>query len=105
MTRRVVPFFVVDATGRVRIDAPEVALCNRPVAKGERYEERILEHGATIRIVGSVALDPMMHVATGRERLFREGAFTARLTGTSKFPLLADVERAARYHRRDEPVI
>src|SRR5688572_24276392 len=57
-TRRMTPFFVVDATGRARVDAPEVALCNKPVAKGEMYEERVLLDGAQIRIVGSVSLDP-----------------------------------------------
>lgn len=89
VTRRLVPFFVSDPTGRVRIDAPEVALCNRPIARGESFEERILENGDTIRIVGSVALDPAQTTA---DQLFRQGAFKARLTGTAKYPLLADVE-------------
>lgn len=94
VTRRLVPFYVVDATGRVRIDAPEIALCNKPIARSERFEERVIEHGQTIRIVGSVSLDPTLHVATMREKLFRDGATTPRLTGTAKFPLLADVERS-----------
>jgi len=90
VTRRLVPFYVTDETGRVRIDAPEVALCNKPVARGESFEERILEDGACIRIVGSVSLDPTLH--TSSDHLFRQGAFKARLTGTAKYPLLADVE-------------
>jgi hypothetical protein len=89
VTRRLVPFFVTDSTGRVRIDAPEVALCNKPVARGESFEERILEDGDTIRIVGSVSLDP---AETTSDQLFRQAAFKARLTGTAKYPLLADVE-------------
>lgn len=89
VTRRLVPFFVTDATGRVRIDAPEVALCNKPVARGESFQERIVEDGDTIRIVGSVSLDPAL---TTSDQLFRQGAFRARLTGTAKYPLLADVE-------------
>jgi hypothetical protein len=91
ITRRVVPFYVSDNTGRVRIDAPEIALCNRPVARSERYEERILEDGVMIRIVGSVALEPAMQGSC--DHLFRHGAFKARLTGTARYPLLADVER------------
>lgn len=90
VTRRLVPFYVTDDTGRVRIDAPEVALCNKPIARGESFEERILEDGVTIRIVGAVSLDP---AETNADRLFREGAFKARLTGTAKYPLLADVEK------------
>jgi hypothetical protein len=89
VTRRMAPFFVVDDTGRARVDAPEVALCNKPIAKGESYEERVLEDGALIRIVGSVSLDPTLQTA---DQLFRQGAFKARITGTSKYPLLADVE-------------
>ena len=90
VTRRLVPFFVTDDTGRVRIDAPEVALCNKPIARGESFEERILEDGVLIRIVGSVSLDP---THTTGDHLFRQGAFKARLTGTAKYPLLADVEK------------
>ena len=90
VTRRVVPFYVTDDTGRVRIDAPEVALCNKPIARGESFEERILEDGVQIRIVGSVSLDP---ASATSDQLFRDGAFKARLTGTVKYPLLADVER------------
>lgn len=89
VTRRLVPFFVTDATGRVRIDAPEVALCNEPIVRGESFEERILVDGDTIRIVGSVSLDPSQ---TTSDQLFRQAAFKARLTGTAKYPLLADVE-------------
>jgi hypothetical protein len=81
---------VTDDTGRVRIDAPEVALCNKPIARGESFEERILEDGVRIRIVGSVSLDP---THTTGDHLFRQGAFKARLTGTAKYPLLADVEK------------
>ena len=89
VTRRMTPFFVVDDTGRARVDAPEVALCNKPIAKGETYQERILEDGARIRIVGSVSLDPALASA---DQLFRQGTFRARITGTAKYPLLADVE-------------
>jgi hypothetical protein len=90
VTRRLVPFYVTDETGRVRIDAPEVALCNKPIARSDTFEERILEDGVQIRIVGSVALDPTQTTA---DHLFRQGAFKARLTGTTKYPLLADVEK------------
>lgn len=90
VTRRAVPFFVNDGTGRVRIDAPEVALCNKPLAKSDRFEERIVEDGDRIRIVGSVALEPTRKPTA--DHLFRQSAFKARLTGTSKYPLLADVE-------------
>ncbi len=90
VTRRLVPFFVVDGTGRVRVDAPQIALCNKPIAKSEQYEERILENGARVRIVGSVSLDPTMQ---SNEVLFRHGGFKARLTGTARYPLLADVEK------------
>ena len=91
VTRRVVPFYVVDATGRVRVDTPQIALCNKPIAHSDRYEERILEDGATIRIVGSVILTPA--VRADGEHLFREqGAVTATITGTAKYPLLADTE-------------
>ncbi len=90
VTRRMVPFFVSDGSGRVRIDAAEAALCNRPIAKSERFEERILEEGATVRLVGSVSLDPAI-TAQG-ERGFRDGALKATITGTAKYPLLVDVE-------------
>ena len=90
VTRRMVPFFVSDGTGRVRVDAAGAALCNRPVARSERFEERILEHGAKIRLAGSVTLEPTI-AATG-ERGFRDGALTATITGTAKYPLLVDVE-------------
>jgi hypothetical protein len=90
IVRRIVPFFVVDETGRVRIDAPHAALCNKPVARSERYEERIIEPGATVRIVGSVVLEPARS-ATG-EHGFREGAWSATLTGSLNYPLLVDCE-------------
>lgn len=89
ITRRMTPFFVVDDTGRARVDAPEIALCNKPVAKGESFEERIIEHGMRVRIVGSVSLDPALQTT---EKLFRQGGFKARITGSTKYPLLADVE-------------
>lgn len=89
VTRRMVPFFVSDGTGRVRIDAAEAALCNRPVARSERFEERILENGARVRLAGSVTLEPT--IAPG-ERGFRDGALKATMTGTAKYPLLVDVE-------------
>jgi hypothetical protein len=90
VTRRLVPFFVVDASGRVRIDAPEAALCNRPSGRSERYEERVIEPGAVIRIVGSVRIEPERS-ATG-EHGYRSGETRATLTGTVKYPLLIDVE-------------
>lgn len=90
VTRRLVPFFVSDGTGRVRVDAPEAALCNRPVARNERFEERILEVGARVRLAGAVSLEPTN--ASG-ERGFRDGAMKATITGTAKYPLLIDVER------------
>jgi hypothetical protein len=90
-TRHAVPFFVIDAAGdRVRVDAPELALCNKPIAKSENYAERILEDRVRIRIVGSVSLEPTDQQAG--EQLFRRTGFKARITGTSKYPLLADVE-------------
>lgn len=88
--RRMVPFFVVDASGRARIDAPEAALCNRPLARSERYEERVIEPGMRVRLVGSVVLDPT-RTATP-EHGYREGAWTATLTGSTKYPLLIDRE-------------
>jgi len=90
VTRRMVPFFVTDASGRVRIDAAEAALCNRPVGRNARYEERIIEVGAKVRLVGSVTLDPTS--STDGERGFRDGALKATITGTAKFPLLVDLE-------------
>jgi hypothetical protein len=88
--RRLVPFYVVDDTGRVRIDAAEAALCNRPIARSERFEERIIEPGAKIRIVGSVVLEPVL---SRGEHGYREAGTTATLTGTASWPLLIDVER------------
>jgi hypothetical protein len=91
-TRRMVPFYVVDDTGRVRIDAPQVALSNRPIAKGQSFVERVLVEGQRVRLVGSVVLDPSM--ARDTEHHFREtGGVHATITGTAKFPLLADEER------------
>ena len=89
ITRRMTPFFVVDDTGRARVDAPEIALCNTPISKGETFEERILEDGMRVRIVGSVSLDPALQTS---DQLFRQGAYKARITGSAKYPLLADVE-------------
>jgi hypothetical protein len=91
MTRRTVPFYVVDDTGRVLIDAAQIALSNSPVARSDRYVERILVEGQRVRLVGSVVLDPSM--ARDAEHHFREtGGVHATLTGTAKFPLLADDE-------------
>lgn len=89
--RAIVPFYVADATGRVRVDAGDAALLAAPVERGERFEERIVEPGTKIRIVGSVRIEPA--VAGAREHGFREGATAATLTGTAKFPLLVDIER------------
>jgi hypothetical protein len=89
VTRRLVPFFVVDDTGRARIDAPQAALCNRPVASAADWEERLVEEGATVKLVGSVVIDPTAS-QTG-DHGYREGAWKATLTGTAKFPLLVDV--------------
>ena len=92
MTRRMVPFYVVDDTGRVRVDAPQIALSNRPIARSDRYVERVLVVGQRVRLVGSVVLDPSMSLDT--EHHFREtGGVHATITGTAKFPLLADEER------------
>jgi hypothetical protein len=90
VTRRMVPFFVSDGSGRVRVDAAQAALCNRPIARNERFEERILENGARVRLAGSVTLEPT--IAAGGERGFRDGALKATITGTAKYPLLVDVE-------------
>ena len=89
-TRHAVPFFVVDKSGRARIDAPQVALCNPPTARSDRYEERVLVVGARVRLVGSVSLDPT--ISTHSEHTYRAGQFKATLSGTTKYPLLADVE-------------
>jgi hypothetical protein len=90
VTRKLVPFFVVDDTGRVRVDAAEAALANLPIERSERYEERIIENGELVRIVGAVVLDPMIHPSG--EHGFREAGWKATLTGSRKFPLLIDVE-------------
>ena len=88
--RRLVPFYIVDDTGRARVEAPEAALCNRPIARSERFEERIIENGARIRIVGSVVLEPT--IAPSPEHGFRESKTKATLVGSRKFPLLIDVD-------------
>ena len=88
--RRLSPFFVADASGRVWVDAAAAALCNAPVARSERYEERIIEVGARIRIVGSVVREPVLD--DGAEHSYRELGSTATLVGTSKYPLLIDLE-------------
>ena len=88
--RRLVPFFVSDGTGRVRVDATEAALCNRPVASSDRYVERVIEAGATIRIVGSVVREPVLDRA---EHGYRDGGTDAPRTGTTNWPVLIDVER------------
>lgn len=90
VTRKMLPFIVEDATGRVHIDAPEAALCNRPVGRSERFEERVIVPGATVRIVGSVRLEPMRSKLG--EHSYREGEMQATLTGTANYPLLVDVE-------------
>ncbi|HEY0254154.1 MAG TPA: hypothetical protein VGC41_21645, partial [Kofleriaceae bacterium] len=78
--RRMVPFLVRDATGVVRIDAAEAALCSRAVAQNERYRERVIVEGMKIRIVGSVHLE---HTNTDNERDYRTASgYTATLTGT-----------------------
>jgi hypothetical protein len=88
--RAIVPFFVADATGRVRVDAGDAALLSPPVQRGETFEERIIEPGTRVRLVGSVRIEPA--VTGEREHGFREGATAATLTGTARFPLLVDVE-------------
>jgi hypothetical protein len=90
VTRRMVPFFVSDGSGRVRVDAAQAALCNRPIARSDRFEERILVGGARVRLAGSVTLEPAF-APTG-ERGFRDSALKATITGTAKYPLLVDVE-------------
>ncbi|HEY4055109.1 MAG TPA: hypothetical protein VGM39_00830 [Kofleriaceae bacterium] len=89
-TRHAVPFFVVDETGRARIDAPQIALCNHPTSVNEQYQERVLRVGNRVRLVGSVSLDPT--IATHSEHSYRAGQFKATLTGTVNYPLLADIE-------------
>lgn len=96
VTRHLVPFFVVDATGRVRIDAPQAALCNTPSGSARNWVERVIEEGATVRLVGSVVLDPTVAATAdsqtrSNETGFREQPWTATLTGTTRFPLLIDV--------------
>lgn len=89
--RMMVPFFVSDASGRVRVDAPEAALSHPPIVRTDTYEERVIVAGMTVRLVGSVVRDPA--VAATSELGFRDHATTATLTGTAKYPLLVDVER------------
>ncbi|MGE0398966.1 MAG: hypothetical protein AB7T06_19815 [Kofleriaceae bacterium] len=89
-TRRAVPFFIVDESGRARIDAPQLALCNKPSSRSDRFEERVLHVGSRVRLVGSVSLDPAMQATA--EHAYREGGFKATIVGTAKYPLLADVE-------------
>ncbi|HEY5923740.1 MAG TPA: hypothetical protein VIV11_18790 [Kofleriaceae bacterium] len=90
VTRKLIPFIIVDASGRARVDAAEAALANRPIMKSERFEERVIENGARVRIVGSCVLDPTMQA--NAEHAYREGAYKATITGTSKYPLLIDLE-------------
>lgn len=90
VTRTLVSFFVVDDSGRARVDAAEAALANRPIMKSERFEERVIENGARVRIVGSVVLDPTMQAHA--DHAYRAGAFKATITGTAKYPLLIDLE-------------
>jgi hypothetical protein len=116
--RQLVSFYIVDATGRARVDAPSAALCNRPVVRTRdtvdlgirsaffarnasfdakaklrpdgRFEERVIEPGMTIRIAGSVNLEPGAEL-TG-ERLYRDAnPVRATITGSSQYPLLVDV--------------
>ncbi len=89
-TRRAVPFFIVDESGRARVDAPQLALCNKPSARSDRFEERVLHVGSRVRLVGSVSLNPAMHASA--DHAYREGGYSATIVGTSKYPLLADVE-------------
>jgi hypothetical protein len=89
-TRRAVPFYIVDDSGRARVDAPQLALCNKPTSRSDRYEERTLLPGARVRLVGSVCLDPTMQANS--DHAYREGGFKATIVGTAKYPLLADVE-------------
>lgn len=89
-TRRAVPFYIVDDSGRARVDAPQLALCNKPTSRSDRYEERTIAIGARVRLVGSVSLDPAMQ--SHADHAYREGGYKATIVGTSKYPLLADVE-------------
>ena len=89
-TRRAVSFFIVDDSGRARIDAPQLALCNKPSSRTDRFEERVIHIGSRVRLVGSVSLDPAMQASA--EHAYREGGFKATIVGTAKYPLLADVE-------------
>ncbi len=88
-TRHLVPFFVRDKTGRARVDAPQAALCSSSVGRGRNWVERVVAEGDTVRLVGSVVLEPTERDT--REHGFREGAWKATITGTVKFPLLIDV--------------
>jgi hypothetical protein len=90
VTRKLVPFYIVDDSGRARVDAAEAALANTAIMKSERFEERLIENGARVRVVGSVSLDPTMQGHA--DHMYREGAFKATITGTSKYPLLIDLE-------------
>jgi len=85
-----VSFHVADASGRARVMSSQAALCNRPTQRvANRYVERVIEPGMTIRIVGSVILDPA--VAAAGERGYRDTAVRATITGSAKYPLLVDV--------------
>ena len=56
----------------------------------EMYEatmHKLVKHGIK---VGSVALDPTMQAHP--DHAYREAAFKATLTGTTKYPLLIDLE-------------
>ncbi len=88
--RDMVPFFIVDDSGAAWIDAPEAALSN-PAFTGTDYEERLIEDGARVRLVGSVRLMPSRRTA---EVGFRQFAVSATLTGSKRYPLLVDIERA-----------
>lgn len=89
-TRRAVPFYIVDDTGRARIDAPQLALCNKPSSRSDRFEERVIPIGSRVRLVGSVSLDPAMQATA--DHTYREAGVKATIVGTAKYPLLADVE-------------
>jgi hypothetical protein len=88
--RRMVPFFVVDDSGRARVDAPQAALSNRPIPMGVRATERIIEAGMTIRLVGCATLEPTDR--SDREHGFRDAGTKATITGTAKYPLLIDAD-------------
>ena len=90
VTRTLVPFVIRDDSGRARVDAAEAALANRPIMRSERFEERVIPNGARVRIVGSVVLAPAMQAHA--DHAYREGALTATITGTAKYPLLIDLE-------------